>query len=284
MGDPVMKYPFELPFAEVQADLDTFVIAVFSCLESEFLIMPKGLGFIDYPVFEQGYEARKQATKGFTFLEPESLLQKTSEAPIVILVLRTMLGFTPPEWAYLATLQTGVEVSQGFVRALDRKIRLSPLSPLADGKVTVERVKALIDTACRLLKEGAPPASPDKIHRLDKADTKMGLSGLQTLAGMGVPYAMLLYERFLGRPFAGHRDSVSDLVGNSLEAAVEDALSKPASVTGKPSGPREYRASTRRPISSSRANSIPGSSSRRKLRRTTARPVTRPPESSICLR
>ena len=284
MGDPVMKYPFELPFAEVQADLDTFVIAVFSCLESEFLIMPKGLGFIDYPVFEQGYEALKQATKGFTFLEPESLLQKTSEAPIVILVLRTMLGFTPPEWAYLATLQTGVEVSQGFVRALDRKIRLSPLSPLADGKVTVERVKALIDTACRLLKEGAPPASPDKIHRLDKADTKTGISGVQTLAGMGVPYAMLLYERFLGRPFAGHRESVSDLVGDSLEAAVEDALSKPASVTGKPSGPREYRASTRRPISSSRANSIPGSSSRRKLRRTTARPVTRPPESSICLR
>jgi len=167
MGELMMKYPFELPFAEVQADLDTFVTAVFSCLESEFLIMPKGLGFIDYPVFEQGYEALKQTTKGFTFLEPESLLQKTSEAPIVILVLRTMLGFTPPEWAYLATLQTGVEVSQGFVRALDRKIRLSPLSPLADGKVTVERVKALIDTACRLLKQGAPPATTDKIHRLE---------------------------------------------------------------------------------------------------------------------
>ena len=115
-----MKYPFELPFAEVQADLDTFVTAVFSCLESEFLIMPKGRGFIDYPVFEQGYEALKQATKGFTFLEPDSLLQKTSEAPIVILVLRTMLGFTPPEWAYLATVQTGVDVSQGFVRSLDR--------------------------------------------------------------------------------------------------------------------------------------------------------------------
>jgi hypothetical protein len=97
-----MKYPFELPFAEVQADLDTFVTAVFSCLESEFLIMPKGLGFIDYPVFEQGYEALKQATKGFTFLEPESLLQKTSEAPIVILVLYG------PCWASLrhASLRT----------------------------------------------------------------------------------------------------------------------------------------------------------------------------------
>jgi hypothetical protein len=46
-----------MPYAEVQADLDTYVDSVFSCLESEFLIMPKGTGFIDYPVFEQGYEA-----------------------------------------------------------------------------------------------------------------------------------------------------------------------------------------------------------------------------------
>jgi hypothetical protein len=37
---------------------------------------------------------------------------------------------------------------------------------------------------------------------------------------------MLLYERFLGRPFAGHRDSVSELIGDSLESAVEDTLVK----------------------------------------------------------
>jgi hypothetical protein len=37
---------------------------------------------------------------------------------------------------------------------------------------------------------------------------------------------MLLYERFLGRPFAGHRDSVSDIIGDSLEAAIEDVLTK----------------------------------------------------------
>jgi hypothetical protein len=41
---------------------------------------------------------------------------------------------------------------------------------------------------------------------------------------MGAPYAMLLYERFLGRPFAGHRDSVSELIGDSLESAIEDVL------------------------------------------------------------
>jgi hypothetical protein len=36
---------------------------------------------------------------------------------------------------------------------------------------------------------------------------------------------MLLYERFLGRPFAGHRDSVSELIGGSLEASIEEVLS-----------------------------------------------------------
>ena len=35
---------------------------------------------------------------------------------------------------------------------------------------------------------------------------------------------MLLYERFLGRPFAGHRDSVSELIGGSLESAIEEVL------------------------------------------------------------
>ncbi len=37
---------------------------------------------------------------------------------------------------------------------------------------------------------------------------------------------MLLYERFLVEPFAGHRDSVSELVGDGLESAIEEVLSR----------------------------------------------------------
>jgi hypothetical protein len=77
-----------------------------------------------------------------------------------------------------------------------------------------------------LLQEGVPSVNSDKLHRLDKADTRSGLEGIKTLADIGAPYAMLLYERFLGRPFAGHRDSVSELVGDSLESAIEDVLHK----------------------------------------------------------
>ena len=220
-----MTFPFEVPFEDVQTDLDSYVTSVFSCLESEFLVMPKGTGFIDYPVFEQGYEALKRATAGFGKLETTSVLAAVAEAPVTILVLRTMLGFTPPEWAYVATQRTKVEIGQGFVRTLDRKIRLSPLTPLKSDGLTGVRVEALVKTACQLLEEGAPDVAPDKLHRLDKADTRNGTNGIGSLAGLGVPYAMLLYERLLGRPFAGHRDSVSELVGDSLESAIETVLS-----------------------------------------------------------
>jgi len=50
--------------------------------------------------------------------------------------------------------------------------------------------------------------------------------GTQIATIVLVPYPGLLYERFLGRPFAGHRDSVSELVGDVVESAVEDVLSK----------------------------------------------------------
>jgi hypothetical protein len=86
------------------------------------------------------------------------------------------------------------------------------------------RVEALVKAACALLSEGAAQVSADKIHRLDKADTKGGLAAVQSLAKMGVPYPMLLYERFLGRPFAGHKDSVSELVGDSLEIRIEESM------------------------------------------------------------
>jgi hypothetical protein len=82
----------------------------------------------------------------------------------------------------------------------------------------------MIETACQLLQAGAPATTNDRLHRLDKIDTHNADKGMRTLANIGVPYAVLLYERFLGRPFAGHRDSVSEIIGDSLESAIEDIL------------------------------------------------------------
>lgn len=218
------RYPFEVSFDEVQANLDEFAAVVRDSLQSDFLVLPKGRGFVEYAVFQAGFEALKQATSSFANVTPDALLPVVQRAPISLIVLRTMLGFTPPEWAYVATLRTGVDIPQGAVRSLDRGVRMAPTKALSTKGETPRRVRALVETACDLLVGGAPQVSADQLHRLDKADTKTGLSSLQSLASLGVPYPMLLYERFLGRPFAGHKDSVSELVAASLEVEIEQSL------------------------------------------------------------
>ena len=188
MGNP-MTYPFEVPFAAVEHDIDRYVDAVFSALQSEFLVLPKGAGFVDYALFEQGYERLKQATQGFRQFSPSIVQATVREMPIGFIVLRTMLGFTPPEWAYVASRDSGVEVSQGFIRSLDRKIRMDPLRalPASSGSEVAERIVALVASACKLIAQGAPVVDADRLHRLDKADTRSGLQGLQSLADLGVP-------------------------------------------------------------------------------------------------
>jgi len=219
-----MPYPFEVSFEDVKSGIDGYVTTVFSLLQSEFLVLPMGEGFVDYPAFETGYEALKRATREFAMIDTEAVLSAVSEAPIALIVLRTMLGFTPPEWAYLTSQKAGLELGQGFSRTLDRAIRVRKFHLPRASTITLARIKALMDTACALLNSPAPDVESGQLHRLGKADTYQGSDSLRSLARMGAPYAMLLYERFLGRPFAGHRDSVSEIVGDSLESAIEDVL------------------------------------------------------------
>lgn len=220
-----MKFPFEVPFDQVVAAPEPFVDAVFSSLASEFLIMPKGEGFVEYSDFVSGYEELKKVTAGFSDLDPEKILPIVSRFPICFIVLRSMLGFTPSELAYVTAQRIGEVITQGFARSLDRKARTHPLKPLNLDGAAGKRLAAMVVSACGLLVQGCPSTPDGTIHRLQKADTVGSLSALQNLAGMGAPYAMLLYERFLGRPFAGHRDSVSELVGGGLESAIEEVLS-----------------------------------------------------------
>lgn len=83
-----MPFPFEVPFRTVQADLDFYVDEIFASLQSEFLMLPKGPGFIEYPVFEHGYEALKQTTNNFQNLAPKSVLRTVHKSPIAFIVLR----------------------------------------------------------------------------------------------------------------------------------------------------------------------------------------------------
>jgi hypothetical protein len=226
MAPAASKFPFEVDFREIEVNADAFVSSIFESLESEFLILPKGEGFVDYATFETAYESLKKATASFERLDAEPIVELVLRLPLALIVLRTMLGFTPGELAYIASQHGDQVVTQSFARGIDRDIRMTPHSPLRVTSLKRQRLTQLVDTACRLLTDiPALPAS-DRLHRLDKADTRGGIASIRATVNLGVPYAMLLYERLLGRPFAGHRDSVSDLVGDVLESAIEDVMSK----------------------------------------------------------
>ena len=222
-----MSYPFEVSFQEIQNDPEPYVDAVFGSLQTEFMVMPRGKGFVEFGTFEAGYETLKRATGSFRVVTPDTVTNAVHHAPVVLIVLRCMLGFTPPEWAAYATNHTGVDIPQGAVRNIDRAIRVNPQYVLARrGEVTNRRIDALIASACDLLHGGLPDVPHGSFHRLDKADTREGLLSLRSMADLGAPYSILLYERFLGRPFAAHRDSVSELVGGLVEGAIEDVMTR----------------------------------------------------------
>jgi len=61
-----MRYPFEVALEELLADVDNYVSSVFATLESEFLTLPRGKGFIDYPTFEGAYQTLATDGKVFT--------------------------------------------------------------------------------------------------------------------------------------------------------------------------------------------------------------------------
>ena len=226
-----MTHPFEIAAADLAGRLDELVDVTFGDFQSQFLVLPRGPAFIEFAAFQQAYETLKGETRGFTELTIERIWNALARDALVLVVVRTILGFSPPEWADVASAQTGTVLPQGAARSLDRRVRLERGMFAGGGSrqtAAARRARTLLEVAVPLLTDGAPPQPPGMTHRLAKADTAEGLASLQNAANLHVPYAMLLYERYLGRPYASHRDSVSELVGDLMENAVEEQLASRA--------------------------------------------------------
>lgn len=222
-----MTYPFEVAATDLEDRLEDLVDATFGDLQSQFLVLPRGPGFIEYPDFQQAYETLKSHTSGFTKLDIKRVWNALAADALVFVIVRTILGFSPPEWAEVAVSQTGMDIPQGAVRSMDRRVRSERRmfdKPGVLGETAGIRAQVLLNVAIQMLQAGAPPQPESMIHRLDKVDTADGLSSIQNAASLHVPYAMLLYERYLGRPYASHRDAVSELVGDLMENAIEQQL------------------------------------------------------------
>lgn len=69
--------PFEVSFDRLETGIDEYVKRVFTALESDFLVMPRGVGFVAFDPFTEGYRAIHNATEGFKRMDVDRLFQAT---------------------------------------------------------------------------------------------------------------------------------------------------------------------------------------------------------------
>jgi hypothetical protein len=70
-----------------------------------------GQSFIEFGSFQDAYEALKQETDAFV-VSTTKLCGRLSSATLVFVVVRTILGVSPPEWAELGKAERDVDVTQ----------------------------------------------------------------------------------------------------------------------------------------------------------------------------
>ncbi len=223
-----IKRPYELNDQELALRIDEMVTRTIDDLSSEFLLMPLGQGFVHYRNFQDAYEICKRETGGFQKLSLDEVRSALRKNSLVLGVLRSILGLTAPEWAELARTELDSDINQGAARQIDKNCRnpdyYSNLTTRGTATKTLNRIDAMITVALHYLKQGAPSEQAGVLHRLAKFDTAHGMESLRHAARENIPYAVLLYERYLGRSFAAHRDAVSELVGEVIENAIEKRL------------------------------------------------------------
>lgn len=216
-------YPFQVSAPDVEARLDEFVLTTVRSLASFYLELPRGTNFLEYEPFRRAYDDLRVATNDFQTLDRHVVHEAVRKNSLVLVVLRCIVGLSPPELADMASGLSGIEITQTFARTEDQRARTGRAFTKASPE-RWKRIEALADAACDAIEKGPEKPNPLLIHRLFKSDTAEGLASVQKSAKEGVEYPALLYERMLGRPFATHRDSISGLVGDIVEKAVIDVL------------------------------------------------------------
>jgi len=68
------------------------VAVTFADLQSQFLSMPRGAGFIDYADFQTAYEVLKRETQAFSLFDETTVWKALRADALALVVLRTILG------------------------------------------------------------------------------------------------------------------------------------------------------------------------------------------------
>ncbi len=168
--------------------------------------------------FREIYEEANRLTSRFRNVDVASLATTIAALPETLKVFRTILGFTPQEFAaasgMVAEVVDTAAISTSRVKAIEAGRRLHPGEDSACAE--------LIDRAMthRLFLASSEELRP----RIDKPDTGMGWDSVRAAVDDGVPYPVLLHQRLYGGAFRTLLDATSTQRGDILEDAVEGVL------------------------------------------------------------
>lgn len=208
---------------------------VLRTLQSHFEVMPRGGSFLERDDFQRGYEAFREETRAGADLSAEAVLRAVRSDPRAWVVLRAIAGLSPGEAAYLAIREGGdegeeIKITQAIAREVDIRCRRGEevLLDELDGVGLVARrhhdaLEAMATYLPAAISRSRPQVQDDEVHRLDKFDTTGGQETIHDALQQEL-YPELLYERILGRPYASHRDSISESVGDLVEMRIEELL------------------------------------------------------------
>ena len=186
-----MSRPFEVAPADLQDQLEELVDSTFADIQSQFLVLPRGTNFVEYPEFQAAFEVLRRRTNAFTDFTESRVWSALRENSLCFGVVRTILGMSPPEWADLARSDRDSDIHQGYARVLDGRCRSDRTYIEGLGRprnaTALDRVDALISVAVEYITRGSPPGAADTVHRLDKVDTSHGLESLRHVASQHVP-------------------------------------------------------------------------------------------------
>lgn len=196
--------------------------------QPSFHLIPRGEAMLPIDRFAAAYEALAGGTRGFDDVRAETIAAVLLRHPAALAPLRMITGLTLKELSVAVRLASGTVVSDASLRGWERE--QSPVElDTPRGRRRTPLVQAVAEAVVAVIERrilAVPPAAAQSFHsKLDKSDTSAGWTTVSRAASEGVPYAELLYQRYVGGVWRQVQDAYSEVKGDAiLEVPVETLL------------------------------------------------------------
>jgi hypothetical protein len=184
--------------------------------QPSFHLIPRGAAMAPEDEFTRAYKVLAEETRHFADVSLATLGAALSRDPTTLAPLRMIVGFTHNELAVAVGLLDPTQALSGTrLKTFERRPR-----PAKESAPRAALIQALAATVIAVMEReilAVPEASVEVFHsKLDKRDTREGWSGVARDAREGVPYAALLYQRYVGGVWRQVQDAYSEVKGDSL--------------------------------------------------------------------